>query len=218
MLLWELVATPARNDESTPQGEPRPTRRYRRLPFDTRCSAVTKSGRRCRGKIRSGTEFCPFHDPALTPERRRRIAAKGGRSRNPLAHLPDGYLRKLTTRAAVGQCMDRLYREVRLGVITPEMGAVMFSILCRLLDAGLVDTPNGARGKTGRSKAERIRPKLAELLTRQEQAAWKQAVKNAPAYFSEAERQPDHPANLQDRPSPELDPSPQDTAPLPTSS
>lgn len=204
MLLWELVATPARSEESTPQGEPRPTRSYRRLPFDSRCSAVTKAGRRCRGKIRNGTEFCPFHDPALTPERRRRIAAKGGRSRNPLAHLPDGYLRKLTTRAAVGQCMDRLYREVRLGVITPEMGAVMFSILCRLLDAGLLDKPKGASRNTGRSKAERIRPKLAELLTRQEQAAWKQAVKNAPAYFSEAERQPEQSANAQD------------TAPVPT--
>ncbi len=180
MLLWELVSSelPAEQTSARPQLEQ--VRHYQRLPYDTRCSALTKAGRRCRGKIRQGTEFCPFHDPAMTPERRRRIAAKGGRSRNPLAHLPDGYLRKIKNRADIGHCMDRLYREVRLGVVTPEMGGVLFNILCRLLDSGIVDGPKPPASAARHSKAGRIRPKLADLLTSQERADWKRAISHVP--------------------------------------
>ena len=64
---------------------------------------MTKSGRRCRGRIRKGSDFCPFHDPNVPEALRRQNAAKGGRSHHRLAHLPDGYLRKLTSRAAVGE-------------------------------------------------------------------------------------------------------------------
>ena len=180
MLLWELVSSelPAAQTASRPQLDQ--VRHYQRLPYDTRCSAMTKAGRRCRGKIRQGTEFCPFHDPAMTPERRRRIAAKGGRSRNPLAHLPDGYLRKIKNRADVGHCMDRLYREVRLGVVTPEMGGVLFNILCRLLDSGIAGGPKPPASAARRSKAARIRPKLKDLLTPQERTDWSRAIAQAP--------------------------------------
>jgi hypothetical protein len=71
--------------------------------------------------------------------------------------------------------MDRLYREVRLGVITPEMGKVLFGVLTRLLDSGLVATGPCPQ----RSKAARVRPKLRELLTRAERVEWTQAVANA---------------------------------------
>ncbi len=70
--------------------------------------------------------------------------------------------------------MDRLYREVRLEVISAEMGAVLFGILTRLLDSGLAQS--GPCPK--RSRAARIRPKLGELLTRAEQAAWQRAMAN----------------------------------------
>ena len=76
--------------------------------------------------------------------------------------------------------MDRLYREVRLGIITPEMGAVLFNIVTRLLDAGLCDAGPGQNASSGRSRADRIRPKLSELLTRTERAAWRRAIANAP--------------------------------------
>ncbi len=184
MLLWELVSPFTQTEVSTTRADTAQPPRLRRLPYDTRCSGITKSGRRCRGKIRKGTDYCPFHDPALTAERRRRIAAKGGRSRNRLAHLPDGYLRKIKNRTDVGHCMDRLYREVRLDIVTPEMGAVMFDILCRLLDSGLAEGPQPRSKAAGRSKVDRFRPKLNELLSRQERAAWNQAIANAPAYFS----------------------------------
>lgn len=180
MLLWELVSSELPASQTAARPHLDQVRHYQRLPYDTRCSARTKAGRRCRGKIRQGTEFCPFHDPAITPERRRRIAAKGGRSRNPLAHMPDGYLRKIKNRADVGHCMDRLYREVRLGVVTPQMGSVLFNILCRLLDSGIVDGSKPPTSPTRRSKASRIRPKIKDLLTPQERADWKQAIAQAP--------------------------------------
>ena len=112
------------------------------------------------------------------------MATATSRNRNRLARLPDGYLRKLTTRRTVGEAMDRLYREIRLGKVTPEMGKVLFGVLTRLLDAGLVDggkeLPN-----TGRSRAEKVRPKLSELLTRAERSAWRRAVANAPAELAD---------------------------------
>ena len=72
--------------------------------------------------------------------------------------------------------MDRLYREVRLGIITPEMGTVLFKIVTRLLDAGLCDAGPGNNASSGRSRADRIRPKLSELLTRTERTAWRRAI------------------------------------------
>jgi hypothetical protein len=77
--------------------------------------------------------------------------------------------------------MDRLYREVRLGLITPDMGNVMFSILTRLLDSELVR--DAARnGAMDRSRSAKLRPKLTELLTRWERAAWRKAVARAPEH------------------------------------
>jgi hypothetical protein len=140
---------------------------------------MTKSGRRCRGRIREGSDYCPFHDPAISPERRREIAAKGGKTRHRLSHLQDGYLRKLTSRRAVGEAMDRLYREVRLEILTPEMGAVLFNILVSILDSGLFDSDLGAIQPARRSKVDEIRPKLEKLLTRSDRAAWRRAVLGA---------------------------------------
>jgi hypothetical protein len=144
-------------------------------------------GRRCRGKVRPGREWCVFHDPELIEKRVRSAASPHSRRRRRLSRLPDGYLRKLSNRAAVGEAMDRLYREVRLGLITPKMGEVLFSILTRLLDSGLCDKPaSPARPPSGRSKADRIRPRLRELLTEAEWKAWWQAAAEAPDSAPEA--------------------------------
>lgn len=175
MLFWESLSerTPRRSSNGSPAKTL--TIRTRRLPYDRRCIALTKAGTRCRGRIRPGSDLCLFHDPNLAAERRKRMAAKRGQNRRRFSHLPDGYLRKLSTRTAVGEAMDRLYREIRLGTVSIEMGEVLFKILTRLLDSELV--------KSGpcpdRSKAARIRPKLSELLTREERAAWKKAVEKS---------------------------------------
>ena len=180
MLFWEALTLPRERNGGTPTLEAE-VLCPQRLPFDKRCSVITKSGKRCRGRIRTGTEYCPLHDPAIAAERRRRPTPQGVRAHRRLSHLPDGYLRKLSNRAAVGNAMDRLYRELRLGIVTTEMGGVLFNILTRLLDSGLVDAGKVAASAGKRSKAARLRPKLSEWLTRSERAAWQRAVANAPA-------------------------------------
>ena len=184
MLLWEaLCETPADKIKKAAT-DPSAPLRVQRLPYETRCSAVTKSGRRCRGTARPGSETCVFHDPEVAEKRRRRLATANTRNRNRLARLPDGYLRKLTTRRTVGEAMDRLYREIRLGKVTPEMGKVLFDVLTRLLDAGLCDGGKELP-QTGRSRAEKVRPRVSALLTRAERSAWRRAVANAPVALAE---------------------------------
>ena len=91
----------------------------------------------------------------------------------------------MTDRASLGKALDRLYREVRLGIITPEMGRVLFDILCRVMDTDfsepVVSMESGRR--TRRGKAYRMRGKLNDLLTEPEIEAWDRAVDNAPAEF-----------------------------------
>jgi len=173
MILWEALRRTHRPSPRKDQFQP-----ACRLPYEKRCAAATKSGHRCRGTIQSGSEFCAFHDPVLAEKRRQALAKARRDPRRRLSHLPDGYLRKLNSRAAVGEAMDRLYRELRLGTVTPEMGAVLFGILTRILDAELFKSPHAK--PNGRARADRLRPKLTDMLTRAERAAWRRAVANAP--------------------------------------
>lgn len=186
MLLWEhlgiLDRIPSDNGET-----PKVTQQTKRLPFDMRCLAVTKSGRRCKGRVLPHREHCVCHDPEAIAKRRASAARSRGRSK--LARLPEGYLRRISDRRSVGQAMDRLYREIRLGIITPDMGRVLFDVLTRLLDSGLADLDATPRAP-GRSKAARLRPKVAELLTRAERRAWKTAVEAAPSALVEDQPQP----------------------------
>lgn len=174
MLFWEALQVSG-DGRASRREMPTVNIHCRRLPYDRRCSALTRSGVRCRGRIREGREFCPFHDPEVLAEARRRRAHQPPPNRRRLSHLPDGYLRKLKSRRAVGEAMDRLYRELRLEIISPEMGRVLFGILTRLLDSQLVESGPCPE----RSKAARLSPKLSELLTRSELAAWRRAVENA---------------------------------------
>lgn len=179
MLLWEALTRP--REPAQNRSKPvEPVLCPQRLPYDRRCATVTKSGKRCRGRIRSGSEYCGLHDPALAESRQTRKASRTSAGRRRLSHLPDGYLRKLSNRATVGSAMDRLYRELRLGIVSTEMGSVLFGILTRLLDGGWVDSGVVAASAKRRSRADRLRPKLAELLTRGERIAWQRAVANAP--------------------------------------
>lgn len=178
MLFWELLRASKTGNGLVESTEPGASLESVRLPFDTRCSMITKRGRRCRGHVRKGADWCTLHDPAVMAKRRQRQSSP--RRRNTLAHLPDGYLRKLTSTATVGNAMDRLYREVRLGVVTPEMGSVLFGILTRLMDSGLLDVGKTPPHSLERTKAARIRPKLRDLLTRSERKAWAEAIAAAP--------------------------------------
>ena len=180
MLFWEALQTHMENVQDHTSTGVEVARTAKRLPFDNRCAAKTKSGHRCRGRVRKGSEFCPFHDPSVSPAERRANAAKGARSRRRLSRLPDGYLRKLKSGAAVSEAMDRLYREVRSGVITPEMGKVLLSILTRIAQTHFNDGGQNGKCTPSQKKMADIEPKLTQLLTYQERAAWRKAVANAP--------------------------------------
>ncbi len=180
MLFWELLQKKSAGSH-TKQTAQRNTvaASTLRLPFDTRCSAITKLGKQCKGRVRSGRDWCPFHDPEIIARRQQNRSSPARKTRLKLTHLPDGYLRKIKDRTSVGHAMDRLYREIRLGIITPEMGRVMFSVLNRILESGLADQ-GGSPKNIQRTKAERLRPKLGMLLTRSEKSAWRKAVAHAP--------------------------------------
>lgn len=205
MLLWETLTKGKEAEAASQSNGIKRATRSPRLPYDKQCAALTRSGKRCRCRIRKGSDFCQFHDPAVSAERRRINAAKGGRNSRKLSRIPGGYLRKLTDPTAVGQAMDRLYREVRLGVVTPEMGKVLFGILTRIMDSGLCDKSGQGKPLSTRTKAHRLRPKVSELLTRTEKAAWQKALANAPADFlsSDAAEQPAASIAKLDRPSDE---------------
>lgn len=179
MLLWEALTRP-RTVQGAVTAPLDDTLCPQRLPYDKRCATITKSGKRCRGRIRTGSEHCALHDPAVVEARSMRRVSTKSIARRRLSHLPDGYLRKLSNRAAIGEAMDRLYRELRLGIVSPEMGTVMFSILTRLMDSGLVESGAVAGAAKRRGRADRLRPKLSDFLTRGERIAWKRAVAAAP--------------------------------------
>jgi hypothetical protein len=169
-LLWEALRSLRKDGGSEPGASPAPA--YTREPMQKLCAATTKSGKRCKGKARPGQDFCTFHDPSLTAEQRREIASRGGKSHRRLNHLPDGYLRKLQTPAAVGEAMDRLYREVRLGQIEPAMARTLLDILTRLHDRLASKPPVKTPSVVRPTRAQRVRPKLEDELSRAERDAW----------------------------------------------
>ena len=87
MLLWEALAGPQQTNEPQKSDTPQTPVKTVRLPFDMRCSVVTKSGRRCRGRIRSGSDVCALHDPAVAQK-----SLSGGQLGLPLAQCLDAAL------------------------------------------------------------------------------------------------------------------------------
>ncbi len=111
--------------------------------------------------------------------------------------------------------MDRLYREVRLGFFSKEMGTVLFTILCRLLDSGLAREPSPKPRSAGRTKVDRIRPKLNDLLTSQERTDWNQAIADAIADASaDASEHQSKPPGREDLGEQTDDPAPLATRPI----
>lgn len=188
MLLWEALKARAKSEGREASTGETVAEVVGRLPFDRRCAALTKNGKRCRGKIRDGREWCVFHDPEVAAKRKPVPTPENVKRHRRLAHLPDGYLRKLTNHRAVGNALDRIYREIRLGIVTPEMGRVLFGILTRLMDAGLLEDAARIK-KVQLTKAGRLRPKVEDLLTRDERNLWRDAIADVPANVLEGKPQ-----------------------------
>ena len=123
MLLWETILNTRRRG--------RPVR----IPGITRCAAITKSGRRCRGRALPDSPYCVFHDPEVgLASRRRAVPRKARGEARTRYHLP-GVASRLTTRRGITEALDKLYNDTREGSISPATGQVLFNILERLLAA-----------------------------------------------------------------------------------
>lgn len=131
-LLWELItAEPEANHHGQMKHNGHSAGRpFVRLPGASRCTVLRKDGHRCRGRAKPGTDYCIFHDPAITPEERRTRAVRAAQSRR--RRLPKGYPRRLDSSQAVERALTRLYAEVRLGKVDREAGRELFNILCQL--------------------------------------------------------------------------------------
>jgi hypothetical protein len=120
------------NGASTATAKKPQPHRFVRVAGDTRCCGRRKDGGRCRGRARPGTDFCFFHDPAISSTQRREIAAKGGKSRRRRKTLPKGYPRQLNSPRTIQKALDRLYSEVRTGVLDAETGRTLLEVIERL--------------------------------------------------------------------------------------
>ncbi len=136
MLLWERLPSARQGDDAKPHAGHAPGL-PKRVPGDGRCTARTLSGRRCRGRVRAGSEFCAFHDPSGTAEVRRANAAKAAQARRAKPKLPKGYPRRLTTPEAACAALGQLYLETRAGLVTPQQAQVLMQILERMLQEWL---------------------------------------------------------------------------------
>ncbi len=127
-----------------------------RLPGDLRCTAIKKSGLRCKGRVIRESELCAFHDPDARVARDQRPRPQ----RKTQYHL-DGIPSRLTTRKGITLALDRLYNDTRTGLISPDAGQALFTMLERLMDAHL-ETRRRQNGRLDRSRAAKLRRRLAK--------------------------------------------------------
>ncbi len=147
MLLWETMLRSCGHQNRV------------RLPGDLRCTATKKSGLRCKGRVIRNGELCAFHDPAARAARAAR-AQQPRPQRKTQYHL-DGIPSRLTTRKGITLALDRLYNDTRTGLISPESGQVLFTMLERLMDVHL-ETRRRQNGRLDRSRAAKLRRRLAK--------------------------------------------------------
>ena len=106
------------------------------------------------------------------PQRPGRYHSGFPESHHRLANLPDGYLRKMTSAEAIHEAMDRLYREVRLGVVGLAMARALLDILNRLEERL---AKKEAKRSAHPKHTAALRPKLVELIA-QEERTWSPSV------------------------------------------
>ena len=164
MLLWEAVGGKRfRSQSSTPTIQPISTR-VRSMQAGDRCTAHTRVGRQCRCRRARGSEFCAFHDPEISARIRAKAKAKREARKRQLASLPDAYLKTLTSPDGVGTALEHLFREVRLGVISPRTAQVMLAIVDRLLAYDRLLKTVGPRKANRKLRALEVRQQVMHLL------------------------------------------------------
>ncbi len=163
-LLWE-AAHEAGMSKKGRQGAVQPiSSRLRSIQQPDRCAAITRVGRRCRCKKAEGSEFCSFHDPVISAQIREKAQAKREAKKRELSSLPEGYLKTLSTIDGIADALDRLYREVRLGIVSPRTASVMLAIIDRLLEYDKLVSTVGRRRTSKKQRAREVRQQVGKAL------------------------------------------------------
>lgn len=164
-LLWEAVGNskPISNRGKAGVVQPISTR-IRSMQRVDRCSARTRAGRQCRCRKANGSEFCNFHDPEIAARIREAARAKREKRKQCLANLPEGYPKSLNSNDGIATALDTLYREVRLGVVSPRTASVMLSIIDRLLVYDKLVATHGRRKTSKKLRAQEVRQQLLEVI------------------------------------------------------
>ena len=138
--------------------------RQRSLQRDDICTARTHAGRQCRCRKARGSEFCNFHDPEISARIREQARLKREARKKQMAALPAGYLKSLNSPDGVPSALDNLFREVRLGVVSPRTANVMLSIIDRLLIHDKLVATHGKRRVSKQLRSQEVRRQLVEVL------------------------------------------------------
>lgn len=163
-LLWEAVSTKKTAGASAPAVVQPISTRLRSLQRHDRCAGRTRAGRQCRCRKAKTSEFCNFHDPEIAARIRERARAKREERKRQLAALPEGYDKSLNGPDGIAHALDTLYREVRLGIVSPRTASVMLSIIDRLLVYDKLVATHGPRRAAKKLRAQEIRQQLVAVL------------------------------------------------------
>ena len=164
MLLWEAVGgkkVPKKGVHTVAQ--PISTR-LRSMQSTDRCEAMTRSGRRCRCRKAADSQFCNFHDPEISARIREAARQKREERKQQMAALPTEYTKSLASVDGITQALDCLFREVRLGVVSPRTAGMMLSIIDRVLVHDKLVREHGPRRVSKRVRALEVREQLAGVL------------------------------------------------------
>lgn len=164
MLLWEAVGNKNLRSGSKQATVQVISTRVRSMQATDRCTANTRVGRQCRCRRAKGSNFCAFHDPEISARIRAKAKAKREARKRQLAALPEAYIKTLASPEGIGTALEHLFREVRLGVVSPRTAQVMLAIVDRLLAYDRLLKTVGPRKANRKLRALEVRQQVMHLL------------------------------------------------------
>jgi hypothetical protein len=102
----------------------------------SKCQGVTKGGASCGQDLGPDREFCVWHDPSLSPDKRHRLAVRGGlaRGRKALSRLPaETPIIRLDSPEAIRELLSLTVHDVRLGHLAPRVAHAVFAGVAQAL-------------------------------------------------------------------------------------
>lgn len=164
MLLWEAVGGKKVPKQGVPTKVQPISTRVRGMQAPDRCEAVTRAGRRCRCRKAAESKFCNFHDPEIAARIRECARQKRAERQAALAGLPTEYMKSLGSVDGIIGALDGLFREVRLGVVSPRTAGIMLSIIDRLMIYDKLVSEGAKRRVSKRLRAHEVRAQLAAVI------------------------------------------------------